>query len=434
MGNELHLDEFVIKNHKVTEEGVFAYLVSAVEPADVCYQCGSNHIVKNGGNRLVRDLPAFGHPVWIQIQGIRYLCRDCGKSFSHEFEAVDDGNRITVRLRKYIEERCLTDTITRLAKETNVSNQTVFRIADEYIERRDEARTLYSPSVLGIDEVHLNDDMCCVFTDIVRRGIIEILPARTKIDVVRYLKSLPDRDKIRVVTMDMWRPYKSAVNEVLPDAVVVIDKYHVITLATNALDTERKRISEAFNVKSLRWSLRKNREDLSPAEFERLKEAFVLCPILQTAYELKESFRAIYNAEDRKQANELFEEWANSIPEELPAFLEVADTVRRWEQDIFAYFDHRYTNGVTESLNNVIKSINKQGRGYSFQMLRGRVLYGTSATKMPRYKEPSKKQVRGLFDSPVMYMAMPMLSSRELEHGDYVSIDELAAMFDAGIV
>ncbi|MFD0677029.1 MULTISPECIES: transposase [unclassified Paenibacillus] len=38
-----------------------------------------------------------------------------------------------------------------------------------------------------------------------------------------------------------------------------------------------------------------------------------------------------------------------------------------WEEEVFAYFDHRITNAYTESLNGLIRVINRLGRGYSFE-------------------------------------------------------------------
>ncbi|CAI6279482.1 hypothetical protein ACR6EC_24170 [Bacillus subtilis] len=47
---------------------------------------------------------------------------------------------------------------------------------------------------------------------------------------------------------------------------------------------------------------------------------------------------------------------------------------------------HPYTNAYTESMNNIIKSVEKEGKGYSFEVLRAMVLYGTEATlKKPKY-------------------------------------------------
>lgn len=50
--------------------------------------------------------------------------------------------------------------------------------------------------------------------------------------------------------------------------------------------------------------------------------------------------------------------------------------MRNWRTEILAFFDHPITNGYTEALNGATKVINRMGRGYSFEVLRGRVLFG----------------------------------------------------------
>jgi transposase len=45
-----------------------------------------------------------------------------------------------------------------------------------------------------------------------------------------------------------------------------------------------------------------------------------------------------------------------------------------WRHEIFNYFDQRLTNAATESLNGLAKIMNRLGRGYSFDVLRARLL------------------------------------------------------------
>lgn len=53
--------------------------------------------------------------------------------------------------------------------------------------------------------------------------------------VINYLYQIPNRERIHYVAMDMWKPYKDAVNEVLPQAKIVVDKFHVVRMANDAI-------------------------------------------------------------------------------------------------------------------------------------------------------------------------------------------------------
>ncbi|UEO01153.1 transposase [Acidiferrobacter thiooxydans] len=69
------------------------------------------------------------------------------------------------------------------------------------------------------------------------------------------------------------------------------------------------------------------------------------------------------------------------MPEVAPAF---ADLVRAWEDWtpwIFGYFDHPVTDAYTESLNSLMRVMNRLGRGYSFEALRAKILFAEGVHK-----------------------------------------------------
>jgi len=71
------------------------------------------------------------------------------------------------------------------------------------------------------------------------------MPDRYHISIVRFLESLPGKEKIQIVATDMWRPYRLAVLRVLPHAKLVVDKFHVVSKANASLDAVRRSIGKA---------------------------------------------------------------------------------------------------------------------------------------------------------------------------------------------
>ena len=71
----------------------------------------------------------------------------------------------------------------------------------------------------------------------------------TKETVIQRLSEISDRTYIEYVTMDMWKPYKDAVNTILPHAKVVVDKFHVVRMANQALDNVRKSLKAHMSQK-----------------------------------------------------------------------------------------------------------------------------------------------------------------------------------------
>ena len=387
--NEIHLDEFDIISFSESADGTYVYNISPSHQPTACPFCNSTNIVKNGSaNRSIRDLPSFGHSVKLFLYGNRYLCRNCRKSFTQSFRDIDDKSRLTNRMRDYIKGECLTKSLTAISRDYGISATLANNLCKEVIKERDELRKLYSPEVLGIDEININRIMRGIFTDVKERGIIELTPSRKKSDVMRFLDSLPNNENIKVVTMDMWRGYRDAVYECLPYAVVVVDKFHVIWHIQRAMDIERKKAldnilkdkTRSVNMKNISWYMKRGSENLTYEDQCRLMDVFTKYPVLAEIHRLKEDIRDMYRLKTRIEAEAFYADWKARIPTSLPAYESAARTIDNWHIEIFNYFDYPYTNALTEGSNSVIRAIERMGRGYTFELLRGRVLYGTPAT------------------------------------------------------
>ena len=167
-----------------------------------------------------------------------------------------------------------------------------------------------------------------------------------------------------------------------------------------ALDIIRKKATaqltdkERRHIKGNRWLLLKNSEELDFMQQCRLQDLLYSFPKFQKPHQIKESFREIYLCTTRSEAEKAFDEWKTTITD-YPEYLAFADTVENWRTEIFNYFDNRYTNAITESLNRVSKEISAQGKGYNFKVLRAKLLYRNEATKPAKfayYEEPKPTQ------------------------------------------
>ena len=225
----------------------------------------------------------------------------------------------------------------------------------------------------------------------------EITEDNLKRTVKHTIQNMEGYEDIEVVTIDMWSGYRYACRELIPKATVVVDKFHVVQYANNALDKVRKELKHSLCkdrtriLRNDRWVLLKNKEDLSDKDIILRDTWFEEFPELGIAYWLKETMRDIYiESKDRYEAYQRFYEWECRIPDDFKAFKDLQNTYNNNKQEIFNYFLQPYTNAYTESINNVIKSIEKAGKGYSYEVLRAKVLYGTNATKRPKFTKDMK--------------------------------------------
>ncbi len=154
-------------------------------------------------------------------------------------------------------------------------------------------------------------------------------------------------------------------------------------MANEAVEAGRKSIknglskAEANALKNDRFLMLKRWRDLSGLDEFRLSGWTENYPLLQALYLAKEEFFDIWDSGmSRHQAELAYTHWKNSLPVDIaPYFSDLERAVSNWHHEVFNYFDCRVTNAYTESINNQIKAIARQGRGYSFNVLRAKVLY-----------------------------------------------------------
>ncbi len=179
---------------------------------------------------------------------------------------------------------------------------------------------------------------------------------RRKTSVIQYLRQLKQPDRIRTVVSDLWQPYREAVQMVLPSAVLVADKFHVLKLATSALEKLRKDISagltETLKMHD-RFLLLRRKHDLKPEELFVLESWIKNIPLLGMGYELKERFFAMYDQPTREEAEAAYFAWMEAIPAELyPTYTPLMLTIEEWGDAIFAHFDQgRITGAFVEGAN-----------------------------------------------------------------------------------
>jgi transposase len=159
--------------------------------------------------------------VGIYVNRQRYKCRECSETFFENLPDMDVNRSVTNRLISWIQRSSLEKTFTSIAEEIGVDEKTVRNIFNDYVAELEAQTDFRISKWLGIDEVHLLKNYRCVITDVENKSVIDILPKRNKDMVISYLSKLQDIDKIELVAMDMWNPYKSAVNTVIPHAKIV---------------------------------------------------------------------------------------------------------------------------------------------------------------------------------------------------------------------
>lgn len=368
-------------------------IVISIEPSDDavakhCHNCGAK--VYKHGKRVnhFADIPMQMQPVSLEVTRTRYRCAECKSMFMPEFTFLDDKRRATSRLIDAIKKRCLNSTFTHLSEETGLAINTIKNITSDYITELENTVNFETPTIMGIDELLLGGEYRCVITNLGMKSLYDMLPNRRQELLIPYFEKLSDADKVEWVCTDMWRPYKRSFRDYLPNATLIIDKFHVVRIANELMERERKvlqsqltKVARLHAKKNLRWLTLKRPDSLNDQELEMLEDMEKTMPKLKLAYDVKEDFYKIYDCETKEAAEEAFKNWADNIPTDLPQFNDLVKTVSNNYDDIFAYWDAPFsiTNAYTEGHNGLTRVANRLGRGYSFEVIRARMLYNKIA-------------------------------------------------------
>lgn len=193
----------------------------------------------------------------------------------------------------------------------------------------------------------------------------------------RFFEELgPDRAKrLAAVSCDMGRAYPKSVAEHAPQATICWDPFHVVALATKALDAVRrehwnavrKTDSEAARkFKGARWALLKNPEDLTCHQAESLAALKRAGGVTWRAYRLKEALRAIFDGDlVESEAAELLSRWCAWAQRcRIPQFVKLGRSIREHRDGILAAVRLGLSNGRVEGLNNKIRLITRRAFGF----------------------------------------------------------------------
>jgi transposase len=386
-------------------------------PPSSCSACGSDRLIGHGRtDQVIRDLPTHGKRMAIYVAPRRWRCQACGKTVTELLPGVNAKREMTDRLVTWIGRQSLSRTFTSLADETGLDEKTIRNIFRDYVNELERTVRFETPQWMGIDEIHLIKPRG-VITNIENNTVVELLANRNQDTIAKYLTGLKGKEKVQYVAMDMWKPYKTAVNAVLPQATVVIDKFHIVKMANEALEKVRKSMRADLTLKQKRglmhdrFVLLKRERDLTDKERFNLDGWVQNYPLLGEAYRLKEAFYGIYDAKSQTDALRAYEQWQKSIPLELhDHFHELTRAFQNWMPDILAYFKHPVTNAYTESLNSLIRVMDRMGRGYSFDALRAKILFTEGVHAMGKRPKFQRREAAPMHGIPEGFMGKMIMS------------------------
>jgi len=330
--------------------------------------------------RTIQDLPWNTKQILLRINRRQFKCNFCKKPFSEELDFVDKQRGYTKRFATNIIKQVLDSNIHSVAKKNDLSDEEVQSML--YSQASSILKIdLTQLKRMGIDEIALvkgQGNYLAVLVDLDTHLLIEIVKSRRMSELRRVEEGWGSDilEQITEVSIDLWSPYKSLVEQLMPNADVTADRFHVMKQVNNELDQVRKtQKTSAAQLKNKsekervlagltksKYSLLKNEDSLNELQKEKLKSVQSVSPLLSKMHSLKEEFRAVF---------ETAESWGDGVirlldwmHDALLYFPKSIATIVRWFGEIVGYFEQRTTSGVIEGINNKLKLIKRLGYGF----------------------------------------------------------------------
>jgi transposase len=370
-----------------------------LEPDDWCHRCGEQGAARDTVLRRLAHEPFGWRPTTLLVTVRRYRCTGCGRVWRQDTTkaALPRAKISRAGLRWALEGLvCQHLTVARVAEGLAVAWDT----ANDAVLAEGKRVLIADPdrlagvAVLGVDEhvwrhTRHGEKYVTVIIDLtpIRDGtgparLLDMVAGRSKAAFKAWLAEREQawRDAVQVVAMDGFTGFKTAAAEELPDAVAVMDPFHVVRLAGDALDRCRRRVQQELHghrglsgdpLYRARRTLHTGDDLLTDRQRERLMVLFADAEHVEVeaTWGIYQRMIAAYRDPDRTSARAAMTALIDCLRQGVPATLielrRLGRTLTQRAGDVLAYFDRPGTsNGPTEALNGRLEHLRGSALGF----------------------------------------------------------------------
>jgi len=325
---------------------------------------------------------------YLRFKQYRLICPDCGVRV--ELQTISEGKSqysktvgsLVINYTQYM-------SCTAASHLLGIPERTVREIDKKELKKHEKnhIRNVFEIHQVGIDEVahKKGHNYGTVMTNHLDSKVIWLSQNRTSesLKEIYNLFEIP-LESLKVASMDFWRPYFKATQEKFPNVLIVYDLFHLARILNRSIEQERRLYQKSlpdderkFIKKHTRWILLRRRKNFTEYHEDRLQELKEKNERLYEMYLLKEDFLSIFDRNnDRNSAKVMILEWIENIKKTtFEALKKFARSIIKRLQTILNWFDCPVSNGKSEGVNNLIKTLLKRGYGYKdFEYFRLKVL------------------------------------------------------------
>lgn len=339
----------------------------------VCME-SSKHIHQYKQRKILHSI-SNNKPVYLIYLFKRFKCKKCFKPFTEPHVIGISNKKGSNEFINQIVTKTQHQTFKSVSRESFISSPTVVSYMDVFIREREQLKDkIILPKRICVDEHSYSGrkNMKMTIGNPDNKDLICVLENRNKIMFQKFLKNNDIRG-LREVCVDMHRGYINTIKEVVPNASIVVDHFHVIRELNRSLDEMRKIIQTSGRKgwkRIPKYLLLKGRENLSKEEKIKLKNIFSEYnnyPLLKDLYFIKEKVRDMYKSKTREDAESILNNLLLILEKETfrkGTIERLFNMLTEFKEYILNFFISRLTNAFIEGCHQKIKSIKRLSYGF----------------------------------------------------------------------
>ena len=334
-----------------------------------CLHCGMVMTKNRERERTAKDLPlGISTVVTIHYRSIQGRCRACNTYSTIHPEQITDREQSTWRFRLYVARLAQWLPLNRIGELLSIHETTALRYNRSVLEKTVPKPCLDGLRVLLIDEkaVRRGHNYVTVVINGETGEPLYMHEGKKGASLSAFFDQLTEEQKstIEAVGIDRAGSYKKAIEEHLPDAAIVFDKFHLVANLNQAIDEVRRaswrvasKEDKAF-IKGQRYNLFRAWDRSTPEQQWSLTRLFNANADLNAAYILREAFGHVWDYAYPKCAENYLRTWVAWAEETgIPALQRFSRGAWRARAGIIAFCKHGITNGKIEAFNNQIARV-----------------------------------------------------------------------------
>jgi transposase len=264
--------------------------------------------------------------------------------------------------------------VSRVGQHLGVDDMRLWRLLEHSIESARAGADFSNVRRVGVDETasRRGHEYVSTFVDLDAKRVLFSCRGKSAETLKFFKEDLKahggEPQKVLTFSCDMSAAFLSGIREHFPKAKVVLDKFHLVKLLSEAVDeTRRKETRESQLGKGTRFLWLKNPSSLSSGEISELQrlEQTPAFAFTAEAYRLRLAFQQLF-FQPKKHAAKYLDDWLDaSLQSAVHAIQRVASTFFKMRENILSWFENRVSNGILEGLNSVLQGAKARARGYA---------------------------------------------------------------------